>query len=689
MTDQFTFDNPIIPGSIWDKKSDFVVPVVSPVGTGPKGDKGDPTYFDDLTPKQLQEIYQAASFVGNRSLDATVVTSGASTTTIEIPWSDYNQFDMLFIDVNGLDLAEGDDYTISGNSIVLATPLPAGQDVHFRLLRYDVVDGDKNIVNTMGRKDYNTVAEMQADTELKPGDICHTLGFYAAGDGGAAWYVVHAHGVANSMDIIQLDNNLLAVLQITESYVTPEMFGAYGDGVHDDTSSIAQCFKNQTVMMNQGSIYLISSQIAASGNKCVIGNSATVLLATLDSDYNDYAIAYSNKNCISISNLSLVTQSHTLTEFSVPSGHSKATGETSSGWHGIIFRHCSNVSVSNCYFEGLGFGLAVMPGTYTSLEKNACKNINISGNFFYNVKDCYIFEYCNYVNFEGNKHILDIPASDGFHVYYLEAYVGDVTISNEITNCSPNTDSWCAYDFASYGSLDENIGRIISMSNVQAIAPRFFGTNGNCTLMASNCSFESNAVGTGVNNLIFIDKASSLDMRFNNCVFKRNASATNMILFLYAEPINPATLVFDSCKIEVARLMYFATDASLGTSYAIFKNCKLIANATYGITPIPLVGTLDIIGCDIEGAVGWTPSFITGQYLTPTNTSITNIKNCLFTNTIDNSPAAITGVISGTPIVNVFGCQMSIPNTASGGSLWRTTPTNKANNYTRYTADPS
>ena len=32
--------------------------VVSSVGEGPKGDKGDPTSFDDLTPEQLQEIYR-------------------------------------------------------------------------------------------------------------------------------------------------------------------------------------------------------------------------------------------------------------------------------------------------------------------------------------------------------------------------------------------------------------------------------------------------------------------------------------------------------------------------------------------------------------------------------------------------------------------------------------------------------
>lgn len=193
---------PVISNVGDDERYDALV--ISDMGEGPKGEKGDPTYFDDLTEEQLQEIYRAASFVGNKTEDAVVTTTGTSTTVIEIPF-DYDEFDMLFVDVNGLDLAEGDDYTIVDNSISLDTSLPAGQDVHFRLLRYDVVDGNKNIVNIMGRKDYNTVAEMQADTELESGDICHTLDF--------GWYKVVSHAVADGNKIVALDNGLFAVLQ--------------------------------------------------------------------------------------------------------------------------------------------------------------------------------------------------------------------------------------------------------------------------------------------------------------------------------------------------------------------------------------------------------------------------------------------------------------------------------------------
>lgn len=239
MTDQFNFDNPIIPGSIWDKNADYKIPVVSPVGNGPKGDKGDPAYFDDLTDQQLSKIYQEASFVGNKSEDA-VITTTATETELTIPFA-VDEFDMLFIDINGLDLAEHEDYelALSSGKVIFSTPIPAGQDVHFRALKYQLVDGDKTIKNVMGRKDYNTVAEMKADMNLEAGDICHTLGFYTPGDGGAAWYKIKAHGVANGMDIILLDNGFYAERYIQEKNYDSEIENLQEqiDDIKDDSYS--------------------------------------------------------------------------------------------------------------------------------------------------------------------------------------------------------------------------------------------------------------------------------------------------------------------------------------------------------------------------------------------------------------------------------------------------------------------
>lgn len=57
-------------------------------------------------------------------------------------------------------------------------------------------------------RSYQTVADMVADTDLTAGKIVHTLGFYTAGDGGAAWYLISSTGTANDM---LLDNGLYAI----------------------------------------------------------------------------------------------------------------------------------------------------------------------------------------------------------------------------------------------------------------------------------------------------------------------------------------------------------------------------------------------------------------------------------------------------------------------------------------------
>lgn len=533
---------------------------------------------------------------------------------------------------------------------------------------------------------FDTVEAMQRAYDLLyTGAICHTNGFRSNGDNGAAWYVISDAGLANNMDVIAC-GNLFANLIVTEPCVTPEMFGAYGNGVTDDTTVMEKCLTYPVVSCKQGATYLVNQPIAVNGNVCLYGNSSKLLLATQYTDIDEYVLGYTNKNGIVIKDLSIVTQSHDLTDFSVPGGHSKTTGETSSGWHGIRFRHCSNVLVQNCYFEGVTFGIAVLPGTYTSDKINASQNITILGNYFYNVKNCYIFEYCNYVNFDGNKHILDIPASDGYHIYYLEAYIGHVTISNEISIYDPKKPEWLAYDFASYGGEEENVGRVISMTNVQAIAPRFFGTYGNHDIEANGCTFKSNCVSNTLLNFLFLNKADASSIRFNSCRFIGSENAPNMLLLVWDTPTSECEAIFDSCYIEVPRLLLYSTDSRYLTNYATFKSCKLIAkNSSVGLTPVPVHGYLRLIDCDIQGDIGYTPSFITGQNVACD--SVVNISKCVFTTFVSSGPAAIIGVISNMPTINVFGCQLLAPNAQTNPVLFRTQPTNKANNYTNYTLD--
>lgn len=128
---------------------------------------------------------------------------------------------------------------------------------------FDSVNTVRGALNGRVRA-FETVADMAAATDLAADMICHTNGFHTSGDGGAAFYEIKASGTANAMDIIACQDSLLAHLVITEPFVTPEQFGAYGDGTHDDTSVLQYVLKycsdnkKQTVFANK---YIITDAL--------------------------------------------------------------------------------------------------------------------------------------------------------------------------------------------------------------------------------------------------------------------------------------------------------------------------------------------------------------------------------------------------------------------------------------------
>lgn len=73
--------------------------------------------------------------------EGTYTTTSANESTIAIPIATYSSKDMLFVDINGLDLIGGTDYTISGTNIILTTPITtAGTVVHFVAIRAVTAD---------------------------------------------------------------------------------------------------------------------------------------------------------------------------------------------------------------------------------------------------------------------------------------------------------------------------------------------------------------------------------------------------------------------------------------------------------------------------------------------------------------------------------------------------------------------
>lgn len=109
---------------------------------------------------------------------------------------------------------------------------------------------------------FKTVPEMLA-ADITDGSIVLTLGYHEAGDHGGLFYLVKDFNPSQcALDyFLTLDNNKqIAIPVIVTPYVTPEMFGAYGDNTNDDSDSFEAALKYPAVILSDKS-YKIGRQI--------------------------------------------------------------------------------------------------------------------------------------------------------------------------------------------------------------------------------------------------------------------------------------------------------------------------------------------------------------------------------------------------------------------------------------------
>lgn len=108
---------------------------------------------------------------------------------------------------------------------------------------------------------YDTVAEMKLATNLINGSYAQTLGYHATNDGGASLYKIRTITNADVVDealLIALSDASLVAELIVEDHITPEQFGCYGDGTHDDTTNLQKAI-NSGYNIKAGKTYNITN----------------------------------------------------------------------------------------------------------------------------------------------------------------------------------------------------------------------------------------------------------------------------------------------------------------------------------------------------------------------------------------------------------------------------------------------
>lgn len=110
---------------------------------------------------------------------------------------------------------------------------------------------------------FNNVNELKTSDSLVNGSFAKTLGYYNINDGGESLYRIRNKIEADNIDdgsIIEISDDLVAEL-IHDNYISYKQFGAYLDGINDDSLAVKNChiFANINklpVIQNNGIMYL-------------------------------------------------------------------------------------------------------------------------------------------------------------------------------------------------------------------------------------------------------------------------------------------------------------------------------------------------------------------------------------------------------------------------------------------------
>lgn len=252
---------------------------------------------------------------------------------------------------------------------------------------------------------FNSVEEMKASNTLKAGALVRTQGFYAAGDGGGADYIIvnENEDEIDETSIITLQKGLYAKL-LLKDYINVNQFGAYGDGAHDDTEAIQKAidfivkntgtlvFLNKTYIVN-GSLNLVKTGVA---NVKLIGYGA-ILKKTLDTEITILTVKSGVESGIYNDRIQHVVIND-LTLKSVGNGEGLKLAffgdsvkvnnvKTYSFTHGIHITEGSEFVLENCSSAGCVYG--VYYGSNTTPTSDAqcvhLKNCYISNNVEANV----------------------------------------------------------------------------------------------------------------------------------------------------------------------------------------------------------------------------------------------------------------------------------------------------------------
>ena len=301
---------------------------------------------------------------------------------------------------------------------------------------------------------FNTISDMKISTNLIDGSICKTLGKNNYLDGEGSFYKIRnitSSDVVDNINIIPLDtSNILIAEKINDKkiYVTPEMFGAKGDGETDDTQAFINFFNDDTSIkiLGNNKTYIIRQITITKSNFQLIGNFSTLKLKDNQNVNNMLFFDSWTKNIENINVSNLILDGYKDHQNSTNTPLLRIAGHNNHFVKNIVFNNCI---IKNSKGHGIG--------NYNDQ--------NNSSEFFKNV----IFENCKIFNCDGVgiQQAKVETLINNCEIYSTGAE--NITIDTGCNNCKVLNSNLSLYGHGGSIGLDEATNVIIKNNTIDGL----------------------------------------------------------------------------------------------------------------------------------------------------------------------------------------------------------------------------
>lgn len=412
---------------------------------------------------------------------------------------------------------------------------------------------------------FDTVADMKLADNLINGSYARTLGFRTVNDGGGALYRITNTGTANEVNIIAVNNSLLANL-VYDTVCNIKQFGCYCDNTHDDTTALQTGLNNMPsyvneVLFDNEYAMLIGGEIALNTLRGINFNFKGKIHHSSSATSKTCFVIINCEN-LTFNNVSIYSERDQVE--SAPAGHTRVN-EIGSNIIGFLMKGCKNIYFNNSTFQNLSSDF--FNREYEGQLNNISNGIFINGWNSTNASGCMFMDYAKNVNIDNAYLVTATNLGNGDHIVYFSNSVDTVNITNSYM-ASPDTYFGKLLMFYNTGdnASDGNCPKNLKIDNCKFDAKN----NGLLTMhFSSNAIIENSEInGDTLNNSITMRDTSNLILRNNEI----SMTLANTSSYINIEGTDTPTVLVYGNTISGSGGTIFSITTSGNTLVNIYNN---------------------------------------------------------------------------------------------------------------------